>query len=115
MVVVSEEPEVRDNLAGHRFEIWSGGELAGFSLYEQIGDVRAFVHTEIDERFGGRGFGSILVRAALTAMRAAGTPVLPFCPFVRRFIQRHQEFLALVPAEERERFGLPADHGAASS
>ena len=112
---MGDEPEVRDNEARHRFEIWSDGELAGFTLYEPVAGIRAFTHTEIDERFAGLGFGSVLIRAALTAMLEAGTPVLPFCPFVRRFIQRHQEFLALVPAEERERFGLPADHGTAPS
>jgi len=101
------DPVVRDNESEHRFEIWSGGELAGFSLYETIGDARAFVHTEIDDRFEGQGLGSVLVRTAMTAMRDAGTPVLPFCPFVRRFIQRHEEFLSIVPAAERNRFGLP--------
>jgi predicted GNAT family acetyltransferase len=106
---VTDEPTVRDNRAEHRFDISVGGDLAGSSFYEQIGNVRAFVHTEIDERFAGQGLGGILVRAALTAMKDAGTPVLPFCPFVRRYIQRHPEFLPLVPTDERARFGLPPD------
>lgn len=109
------EPEVRDNPAEHRFEIWSDGELAGFSVYEPRVAVRAFVHTEIDERFTGRGLGSVLVRGALTELRAAGTPVLPFCPFVRRYIERHREFLDLVPADARARFGLATDVGSAST
>ena len=104
--------EVRDNPAEHRFEIWADGELAGFSAYEAVGDARAFVHTEIDERFAGRGYGSVLARAALTAERDAGIAVLPFCPFIRRFIQRHEEFLPLVPVAERSRFGLPDEDAA---
>ena len=105
---VSGEPEVHDNPADHRFEIWADGELAGFSRYEAIGDARAFVHTEIEERYAGRGYGSVLARAALTAMLEARTSVLPFCPFVRRFIQRHEEFLHARPRRlNAARFGLP--------
>jgi uncharacterized protein len=33
--------------------------------------------------------------------------VVPVCPFVRDFIQRHPVYLDLVPAELRERFQLP--------
>jgi len=32
--------------------------------------------------------------------------VLPFCPFVKAFIERHREFEALVPESYREQFGL---------
>ena len=66
-------------------------------------------------RFTGQGLAAILVRAALTAMLEAKIQVLPFCPFVRRFIQRHHEFLELVPADERERFSCPPSDGASRS
>ena len=101
------DAEVRDNLQAHRVEIWSGGELAGFTAYEPMGGARAFVHTEIDDRFAGQGLGSVLVRAALEAMRDAGTAVLPYCQFVRSYLQRHDEFHDLVPDAQRLRFGLP--------
>ena len=107
--------EIRDNAAEHRYEIWVDGELGGFTEYKPRDDVRAFVHTEVDERFAGRGLGSILVRSALTELQATETSVLPFCPFVRRFIRRHAEFLDLVPAAARGRFGLPADGESVSS
>jgi uncharacterized protein len=42
----------------------------------------------------------------LDAARAGGLAVLPFCPFVRRYIQRHREYADLVPANERPRFDL---------
>jgi hypothetical protein len=32
--------------------------------------------------------------------------VLPYCPFVKRFIDRHREYLALVPVERRAMFTL---------
>jgi len=112
---MSDQPEVGENLAEHRFEVWSGGELAGFTVYERRGDTYAFVHTEIDGQFEGQGLGSVLVRHALDDMRARSAPVLPFCPFVRRFLARHGDYLSLVPPAERARFGLPAGDGAATS
>jgi uncharacterized protein len=32
--------------------------------------------------------------------------VLPYCPFVKRFIQKHPEFLDLVPPSQRAAFDL---------
>jgi len=32
--------------------------------------------------------------------------VLPFCPFVRGFIEKHNEYLDLVPVERRAQFKL---------
>jgi hypothetical protein len=32
--------------------------------------------------------------------------VLPFCPFIRRYIAEHGDYLDLVPKSERERFAL---------
>jgi len=41
---------------------------------------------------------------------AAGAPiglaVLPFCPFVRRFIAENAGYADLVPEKDRQRFGL---------
>jgi uncharacterized protein len=49
----------------------------------------------------GRGLASHLVRFALDEARATGRIVLPFCPFVRSFIQRHPAYVDLVGQPER--------------
>ena len=100
------QPEVRENVAEHRFEIWINGELAGHTVYQGHGPTLPFVHTEIDDRFSGQGLGSVLIRAALDAVRARGGQVLPSCPFVKRFIEKHDDYLALVPVGRRAAFGL---------
>ncbi len=38
--------------------------------------------------------------------RAAGRRVLPHCPFVKAYIEKHDEYVDLVPAEQRASFGL---------
>jgi uncharacterized protein len=107
MGAMTAQPEVRENVAEHRFEIWIDGELAGHTVYQGTGQVQPFVHTEIDDRFGGRGLGSVLIREALNSVRARGGQVLPYCPFVKSFIQKHPDYLDLVPPTQRAAFGLP--------
>jgi uncharacterized protein len=97
---------VRDNPDEARFEITSDGDLGGFAEYRQRPGLIAFVHTEVQERFEGQGLGSRLVHDALEEARARDLSVLPFCPFVNSYVQRHPEYAELVPAEHRERFGL---------
>ena len=101
------EPVVADAPDRHRFEIHVGGDLAGFTVYRAQGGRYAFTHTEIDPRFSGGGLASILVRDALDEMRRRGVAVLPYCPFVRRYISRHPNYLDLVPADARAEFDLP--------
>ena len=99
-VTVSENPEKS------RYEVYEAGDLAGFTEYHRYGNEIAFIHTEVDPKFGGRGLAGRLVQDALDDARKRGLAVLPFCPYVRRFIQRHPEYQDLVPDAQRDRFGL---------
>ena len=98
--------EVSDNGESSRYEIHADGELAGFADYHRSGGVIAYLHTEIEREFGGRGLATELIRAALDNSRAAGLSVEPFCPFVRAFIQKNADYRDLVPADEWDRFGV---------
>ena len=100
------KPRVVDNLAASRFQILVDGEVAGFADYQRRGSTISFTHTVIDPTFKGRGLGSTLARGVLDAARDAGSAVLPFCPFIRKYIQRHPAYLDLVPADQRTRFEL---------
>lgn len=105
------EVAVREAPDKYRFEIWVGDQMAGFTTYRQRPDLYTFVHTEIDTAFGGRGLASVLIKAALDEMRARGAAVLPQCPFVRRYISRHEDYLDLVPADQRKQYDLPEIDG----
>lgn len=98
--------EVFDNEAESRYEARVDGSLAGFAAYRARPGLIAFTHTEVGDEFGGRGIGGELVARALDDSRARDRSVLPFCPFVNRYIREHPEYLDLVPEAERERFGL---------
>jgi uncharacterized protein len=105
-MAVAERIEVTDAPDRDRYELSSDGEVVGYTVYRIRPGLIAFVHTEIDERLQGRGLGDRLIRFALEDARARGLAVLPFCPFVKAFIERHREFEALVPDTYREQFGL---------
>jgi uncharacterized protein len=98
---------VQDNPDQARFEVFAGGELAGFTEYERTEGRIALNHTEVDDRFEGQGLGSTLAREVLDAARADGLAVLPYCPFMAGYIRRHKdEYVDLVPEDQRAKFGL---------
>lgn len=69
--------------------------------YVMKGDVIAFVHTEVPEAARGQNLGSALVEAGLSHAREKGLNVLPLCPFVKAYMERHpdtQDLLARGPA-----------------
>jgi uncharacterized protein len=92
--------EVRNNPADYRYEVWADGQLAGFSQYVRRPERIAFLHTEIYESYEGLGLGGRLARTALDDARTKGLMVMPFCPFVAGFIERHiEEYGDLVAPE----------------
>jgi uncharacterized protein len=92
--------------AEQRYEARLGDELAGFTVYRERPGIIAFMHTEVEPRFEGRGVGGSLVAQALEDARARDLAVLPFCPFVNSYIARHPELVPLVPEAYRAEFGL---------
>ncbi len=90
----------------HRYEIRVDGEVAGHTSYQLHGSTVALMHTEIDDRFEGRGLGTRLVADVLADLQKRGGMLLPYCPFVRAFLADHPQYVAIVPPEDRERFGL---------
>jgi predicted GNAT family acetyltransferase len=98
--------EIAREAEAERYVITVDGEPAGLAQYRDREGLIAFVHTEIDDRFEGQGLGGRLVSFALDDARQRGLQVLPFCPFVNGYIERHREYADLVPAQYRAQFGL---------
>lgn len=88
-------PEVIDNPAASRFEILTD-QGAAILTYRHRGDDLDLVHTEVPRALEGRGYASALATAALEYARREGMKVIPSCPYVTTFLQRHPEYADLV-------------------
>jgi predicted GNAT family acetyltransferase len=81
------------NQEKHRYEAHLDGELAGFVQYRQSVGLVTLFHTEVDDKFEGKGIGSALARFALEDARSDGTHrVLVTCPFITKWIEKHPEY-----------------------
>ncbi|WP_375386250.1 GNAT family N-acetyltransferase [uncultured Microbacterium sp.] len=79
----------RDDAEG-RYEIRVGDVLSGFTEFRVDAEGRlVFPHTQIDPAFEGRGLAAVLVGDAMKDAVARHETVVPECPYVVRFLQRH--------------------------
>jgi predicted GNAT family acetyltransferase len=98
---------VVDNETEQRYEVHDDGEVAVLTYSRQRKRI-TFFHTGVPPALEGRGIAGMLARTALEAARAAGLEVIPLCPYVAAYIQRHQEYLPLVNARYRAQLSTRA-------
>ena len=87
--------QVQHNAERQRFETHLGDRLAYLS-YTFEGDSVVFDHTFVPEEFRGRGAAATLVREGLEEARRQRWKIVPNCPYVAAFLERHSEFADLV-------------------
>lgn len=99
---MSDPIEIRDNEAAHRYETTVDGVLAILE-YQRSTSRITLIHTEVPPALEGRGIGGALAKFALEDARASGREVVPHCPFVAAYVERHPEYLNLLVPEWRGR------------
>ena len=87
--------EVVNNTSKHRYELTVDGHIAA-TYYAIEGGVITFIHTEVPPELGGKGIGSKLIRGALDQVRSDGLKVIPQCPFVKAYIEKHPDYADLL-------------------
>jgi len=87
--------DVVNNPAQHRYELVVDGHLAA-TYYKLSDGVITFIHTEVPKELGGKGVGSQLIKGALDQVRVDGLKVIPECPFVKAYIDKHPEYADLL-------------------
>jgi len=97
------EAEVVHVPEASRFELRLGDRLIGYADYHRRNNRIAFTHTEVDEPYEGRGFGSLLAEAALNMAGEEGLEVVPLCPFIAHFIDENPDYARLVAPDHRAR------------
>ena len=89
-----------------RFEVRVDDRVVGLASYHVDGTTMTLPHTEVDPGVGGQGIGTALVAGVLATARGRGLTVLPYCSFIRHYIQQHPEHIDLVAPSDRPHFGL---------
>lgn len=79
------------NDARHRYELYAGDALAVIITFKELPGHIDLVHTVGQPGFDGRGLAKVLARYALDDVVASGKRIIPHCPFVLRFLQKHPE------------------------
>jgi uncharacterized protein len=87
--------DVVNNPSEHRYQLAVDGHIAA-TYYKLADSVITFVHTVVPPELGGNGIGSKLIRGALDQVRADGLKVIPECPFVKAFIEKHAAYQDLL-------------------
>lgn len=88
--------EFVDSPARHRYELRSGDEVVGFVAYRLGDGVITLVHTEVDPAHSGQGHAATLARGALDDARSRGLRVVPSCPYVASYLEKHPAYADLV-------------------
>lgn len=99
------EVTVTDNVAASRYEVNLDGETA-FAEYRLAEGIIILPHTVVPPAFEGKGVGSALAKAALGRARAEGRKVVPTCPFMAAYIQKHPEWHDIVHETHKARLGI---------
>ena len=98
--------EFIENTDTHHYEAVLEGNVVGFIAYRESNGARLLTHTEVNLDLEGRGVGSQLVKFALERIKASGSSLVPMCPFVAVYIQRHREYSDLVKQGHHAMYGL---------
>ena len=80
----------------NRFEVESGSQVSKLVYEMRDATTMDIVHTEVPEDLAGQGIGSALVVTALEYAKSHQMKVVPSCPFVASYLQRHPEWNDIV-------------------
>lgn len=82
-----------DNGTKGRYVIKGPDGAEAEMTFTRVGKHQLIIdHTDVPDAFRGQGIGQRLVARAVEDARAAGTTVIPLCPFAAAQFRRHPEW-----------------------
>lgn len=85
------QPEFLHNESAKQYELHLDGQRAALASYRIEGNAMRFTHTEVQPQHEGQGIGSLLAAYALDDAKTRGLKVVPQCPFIAKYIEKHEE------------------------
>lgn len=108
-VVPGIRASVYDNQLLSRFEVYSDGHVAGYSLYRIDAGQLWILETVIDDRYcKGGNLDKVLMDAVLCSAHRRRLAILPFCPMSRAYLSTQPQYFHLIPAAKPRQTALRA-------
>ncbi len=93
--------EVVNNKRAFRFEIaLPDGEYATLE-YRWLRGSMVLMHTVVPKSQQGKGVGSFLIKYVLDHVRSHHLKMIPYCPFVLKYLESHPEDRDLIDPGHR--------------
>jgi predicted GNAT family acetyltransferase len=85
---------ITNNVNKNRFELIIDGKTSVVE-YKLSEGVITLLHTEVPSELEGKGIASAMAKYVLEYAKANNLKVMPLCPFIYTYINRHPEYQAL--------------------
>ena len=95
MVSELEELPLINNESLRQFELVVEGQKAKIE-YERQKDRMFLTHTEVPAALEGHGVGAAIVEKSLRYLEENNLKLVPWCSFVKTYLQRHPEWKRLL-------------------
>ncbi len=87
--------DITKNEKARRFETVVDGETA-FLRYHMDGDTMHLLYVEVPPHARGRGIAAELTSGVLAFAEQNALRVVPVCPYISAYLERHPEYARLV-------------------
>ncbi|WP_350348002.1 GNAT family N-acetyltransferase [Agromyces sp. G08B096] len=94
--MAEESFEIVRNEQRQRYEVRLGDQVAGVAMFREEPGRVVFTHTIVKPEFEGRGIGGRLAKHVLDDAVARGEQIVPECPFIAAYLERHPEYAGSV-------------------
>lgn len=101
----SDQLEIVDQPDERRWHALLDGKVVGYVEYRRSPGHVSFIHTIVAPEYQGHGIARRLARAVLDDALARGLRILPYCPYIRSYLERHHEYDAQVDPVRRPSAG----------
>ncbi len=83
--------EVLHNLGDQKFQLFLD-DYEAYLGYKLDGNEMLIYTTQVPKELGGKGIGSLLAKTALDFAVEKNLKIIPVCPFISTYIERHKEY-----------------------
>ena len=97
-----DERPLKVNTELHQLELEINASIA-FIEYKLFHDTLFLIHTQVPPELKGTGAAGAIVQKALQYAKDNNYKIVPICPFVRSYLEKHKEWSDMV-APNAERF-----------